>query len=203
MKTLLTAALLSSTALAGAATAESWGMDATHTDVVVSWNHAGFSTQVASFHEFAGTLTMDLDNLAEAEAEFTVPVSSLSTGFEMFDNELKGPQFFNAEEFPNVTFTATAFERTGEMSATVTGDMTILGVTNPVTFDVDVHALGEHPVGQFFDAYKGTWLGFTATAEILRSDWGMDAFIPVGSDAITIEINSEFKQGVEQFSMGG
>lgn len=203
MKTTLAAVLLSATALGTAAAAEPWGMDPAHTDVMVSWDHAGFSTQVASFHEFSGSLTLDLEDISATQADFTVPVSGLSTGLPFFDDELKGPQFFNVDEYPNVTFVSTSATRTGDMSAEVTGDMTILGVTKQVTFEVEVHNVGEHPVGQFFDAYKGTWMGVTATAQIKRSDFGMEAFIPVGSDEITIEINSEFKQGVEQFSMGG
>lgn len=203
MKTAFAAALLASTVLSTAAFADNWGMDAAHTDVVVTWDHAGFSRQVASFHAFSGTLTLDLDNLEATQANFSVPVDSISTGLGFFDEELKGPQFFNMAEHPAVTFVSTAVTQTGEMSAEVTGDMTILGVTNPVTFDVTVHNIGEHPVGQFFEAYQGTWMGFTASAEINRSDFGMGAFIPVGSDAITIEINSEMKQGVETFSLGG
>jgi polyisoprenoid-binding protein YceI len=156
-----------------------------------------------SFHEFSGSLTLDLDNVEAASADFTVPVASLSTGFAMFDSELKGANFLDAEAFPTIRFVSTGVERTGDMTAVVSGDMTIKGATKPASFEVTVHQIGEHPVGQFFDAYKGTWMGFTATARINRSDWGVSAFIPIGSDEITIEINSEMKQGIEVFSMGG
>ena len=196
MKTTLSALALTAGALAAVpATAETWGIDPTHTTLIVSWNHAGFSTQSAVFHEFDGTLDLDLDNVEALSADFSVPVTSLSTGFEVFTNDLLGPNFFNAEEYPAVTFVSTSVEQTGDKTATVTGDMTILGQTNPVTFDVVVNNVGEHPVGQFMEPYQGTWIGLTATATILRSDWGMEAFIPVGSDEITIEINTEMKQG--------
>lgn len=193
------AALLAATA--GFATAEPWAIDPTHTDVVVAWNHAGFSTQVANFYEFSGTLDLDLEDLSSLKADFTVPVASISTGYEVFDGHLQSADFFDAATYPEIRFVATSAEQTGEMTARVTGDMTIKGVTRPVTFDVTVNALGEHPVGQFFDAYKGTWMGLTATAEIKRSDWGIDAFIPVGSDEVTITINTEMKQGVTEFGM--
>ena len=201
MKLLTTTALLGALTLGAAAQAETWGMDPTHTDVVVTWNHAGFSNQVANFYEFDGTMELDLDDISSLQASFSVPVASLSTGFETFDGHLKSADFFDAETHPEITFVSTSAEQTGEMSATVTGDMTVKGVTQPVTFDVTVHAVGEHPVGQFIEAYQGNWIGFTATAEILRSDFGVDNFIPVGSDAITITINSEMREG--GFSMGG
>lgn len=175
--------------------AETWGMDPTHTDVIVSWDHAGFSRQAMSFYEFDGTLELDLQNVEALKADFTIPVASLSTGFDMFDTELKGAGFFDAETHPVIRFVSTSVEQTSDMTASVTGDLTIKGVTKPATFDVTVHKIGEHPVGQFFEAYQGNWIGFTAEAEIMRSEWGVDAFIPVGSDAIKIEINSEMREG--------
>lgn len=182
-------------ALVTPAIGETWGLDASHTDVTVTWNHAGFSMQSASFNEFSGSLEMDPENVAGLSADFSVSIASISTGVDAFTGHLLSGDFFNVETHPTARFVSTSAEQTGDMSATVTGDMTILGNTQPVTFDVTVHALGDHPVGQFFEAYQGTWLGFTATAEIKRSDFGMAAFIPVGSDEITIEINSEMRAG--------
>ncbi len=183
--------------MAGAASADpvAYGIDPTHTDVTVTWNHAGFSRQALTFQQFEGTLNIDLEDIAASSADFTIPVASLHTGVEMFDADLKGPNFFDAENFPNLRFVSTSVEQTGEMTASVTGDLTIKDVTKPATFEVTVHNIGEHPVGQFFEAYSGNWIGFTASAEIIRSEWGVAAFIPVGSDAITIEINSEAREG--------
>ena len=81
------------------------------------------------------------------------------------------------------------------MSVTATGDLTVKDVTAPATFEITVHQMGEHPVGAFYDFYKGEWLGMTATATISRSEFGVDGLIPVGSDEITITINSEMKAG--------
>ncbi len=177
------------------AAAETWGIDPTHTDLTVAWDHSGFSTQIMSFYEFSGTLELDLDNVEAAKADFTVPVASMSTGYELFTNDLLGANFFDAENHPEIRFVSTSVTRTGDMTADVTGDMTIKGVTLPVTFAVEVHKIGEHPVGQFFDAYKGNWMGFTATATLNRSEFGIDAFIPIGSDEVTIVINSEMREG--------
>ncbi len=195
--TLSSVALITALSVGASASvdAETWGLDPSHTEVSITWNHAGFSMQSASFTEFSGTLELDPENVGALSADFSVAVASVRTAFEPFTGHLQSADFFDAETYPDIRFVSTSAEQTGDMTATVTGDMTIKGTTAPVTFDVTVHALGEHPVGQFFEAYQGTWLGFTATAQIKRSDFGVDNFIPIGSDEVTIEINSEMRQG--------
>lgn len=195
MKAFVTATALA-LAIGGApALAETWYPDGTHTDVVITWNHAGFSMQTAKFHEVEGTLEFEPGNIAGAKADFSVIVNSVDSGVEMLDKELIGPQFFDAENFPVIRFVSTSVEQTGDMTVRATGDLTIKDVTKPATFDITVHNMGQHPVGDFFDFYKGEWLGMTATTTIKRSDFGVAAFIPVGSDEIDIQINTEMKAG--------
>ena len=190
---LLASSIALSSLMAVPAFAETWIADPAHTDIRVSYSHIGFSTQSISFTEFSGELVVDLDNIGEATANFTIPVSSVSSGLEMFDNELQGEAFFDGANSPEITFVSTGVEQTGENTVKVTGDLSFRGATKPATFDVVVNQIGENPVGQFFDYYKGTWMGITAVAEIVRSEWGMEAFIPIGSDKLTIEINAELK----------
>ncbi|MEM9426013.1 MAG: YceI family protein [Pseudomonadota bacterium] len=180
---------------ASAAQAESWVPDLSHTEVVIGWNHAGFSIQTAKFTEVEGALEFVPDDVAGAKADFSVMVASIDTGVPDFDGHLQSADFFDAANHPAIRFVSTSVEQTGDMTVAATGDLTIKGVTQPVTFDITVHAMGEHPVGQFFDYYKGEWLGMTATATINRSEFGIDAFIPVGSDAIDITINTEMRAG--------
>lgn len=180
---------------ATATQAESWVPDPSHTEVVVSWNHAGFSIQTAKFGQVEGALEYVPGDIASATADFSVIVSSVDTGVAQFDADLKGENFFDAETYPAIRFVSTSVEQTGEMSAKATGNLTIKDVTKPVTFDVIVHQIGEHPIGQFFDYYKGEWMGMTATATINRSEFGVDAFIPVGSDQVDITINTEMRAG--------
>ncbi|MEO1537695.1 MAG: YceI family protein [Pseudomonadota bacterium] len=175
--------------------AESWVPDATHTEVLIGWNHAGFSIQTAKFNEVEGALEFTSGDVAGASADFSVIVSSIDTGVPDFDGHLQSPDFFDAATYPTIRFVSTSVEQTGDMTVKAMGDLTIKDVTKPATFDITVHQLGEHPVGQFFDFYKGEWLGMTATATIKRSEWGIDGFIPVGSDEIEITINTELKAG--------
>jgi polyisoprenoid-binding protein YceI len=187
---------LTSTALALTATvgfAQTWTPDPTHTEVRAYYNHAGFSEQSVEFREFEGALIFDPENVGAATAEFSIPVSSVSSGVEMFDDHLLGEALFDAANHPNLIFKSTSVEQTGDMTLKVTGDLSFRGRTNEVVFDVAVQNLGEHPVGPFFDFYKGTWLGFTAETTINRSEWGMDYLIPIGSDEVRIFISSEMK----------
>jgi polyisoprenoid-binding protein YceI len=195
MKSFLFATALSATAFTTAAFAETWYPDGTHTEVVIEWNHAGFSMQTAKFHEVEGTLEFEEGKIAEAKADFSVIVDSIKTGVEALDTEMVGPQFFDTAKFPKIRFVSTSVEQTGDMTVKATGDLTIKDVTKPATFDITVHNMGEHPLAGFFEYNQGEWLGMTATTTILRSEFGVDTFIPVGSDAINIVINTEMRAG--------
>jgi polyisoprenoid-binding protein YceI len=173
--------------------ANTWIADPTHTEVRAYYNHAGFSEQSVEFREFDGSLSFVPGEVENARAEFSIPVASVTSGVEMFDGHIQGENLFDAANHPEITFVSTSVEQNGDMAARVTGDLTFKGATGEAVFDVVVYALGEHPVGQFFDEYKGEWLGFTAETTIKRSDWGMDFLIPVGSDEVRIFISSEMK----------
>lgn len=195
MKACFFAAALAVSSAATPLLAETWYPDPTHTDVVITWNHAGFSMQTAKFHAVEGTLEFEPGKAAEAKADFSVVVDSVDTGVEALDKELIGPNFFDAATYPVFRFVSTSVEQTGDMTVRATGDLTIKDVTKPATFEITVHNIGTHPLGDFFDYNKGEWLGMTATTRIKRSEFGVDTFIPVGSDEIDIVINTELRAG--------
>lgn len=174
--------------------AETWAADPDHTEVRVYWDHAGFSEQSLEFTKVDGSLTFSLNSVPDSTAFFSVPVSSLATGVERFNQDLWGATFFDVDTYPTISFQSTSFRQTGAKALKVTGELTIKDVTNEATFDVIVHSVGEHPVGQYFKAFQGNWLGVTAVATIKRSEWGMGAFVPIGSDEIRIVINSEMRE---------
>lgn len=173
--------------------ADAFAFDPGHTEVRIYWNHAGFSEQSAEFHVLEGGVTFSPDALTATKADVTVKTDSIDTGFEALDTHLKSADFFDAETFPDARFVSTGVEQTGERTAKMTGDLTLRGVTKPVTFDVTVINYGEHPVGAFYDYYKGQWLGARAETVINRSDWGIDMFVPVASDEIRVVISTEMK----------
>ncbi|MBK0327013.1 YceI family protein [Rhodobacteraceae bacterium F11138] len=181
-------------ALGTVASGEIWKIDPDHTEVRAYWDHAGFSEQSLEFTEVDGSLEFSLDSVPDSRAFFSIPVASMETGVERFNNDLWSSTFFDAETYPTISFNSTAFRQTAPMKVEVTGDLTIKDVTREAKFDVTVHNVGEHPVGKFFEQFKGKWLGVTAVATIRRSEWDMGAFVPIGSDEIRIEINSELKE---------
>jgi polyisoprenoid-binding protein YceI len=170
--------MLSRTALAAAAlglavapqalqAAETYTMDPPHTQVTFGVSHLGYSTVYGRFNEEAGTVTFDEDDPSKSSVEVTIQAASVDTGYEARDQHLRSPDFFNAEEFPEITFESTKIEKTGENTGRMTGDLTLLGVTKPVTLDVTFNKAAPNPMGQ------APTVGFSARGTVKRSDFGM------------------------------
>jgi polyisoprenoid-binding protein YceI len=104
---------------------------------------------------------------------------------EKWDTHLKSPDFFNVEKFPTMTFKSTKIEKTGEKTGKITGDLTLLGVTKPVTLDVTFNNAAKHPMADEYHA------GFTAEGTIKRSAFGMNFGVPMVGDDVKIHINVE------------
>jgi polyisoprenoid-binding protein YceI len=195
MKTLLATVALAAMTAAPVAHAEIWQIDPSHTDIVASWNHVGFSTQTLKFHAAEGQLEFTPGDPEGASAEFSILVDSVDTGVEMLDTELKGETFFNTAEYPRVTFVSTGVEQTGDRTLVVSGNLTVKDITAPASFEITVNAIGAHPLADFFDVYQGEFLGLTARTMISRSEFGLGALAVAASDEIEIVINTEMKAG--------
>ncbi|MEL1262946.1 YceI family protein [Pseudoxanthomonas putridarboris] len=183
-KTLLAAALF---ALAGSAFAApvTYKLDPTHTDVIAQWNHFGFSNPSAHFGEADGVLVYDADNVSASSVQVTLPLSALNGFSAKFDEHLRSADFFDAAQFPAASFKSTKVEAAGEGKLTVTGDLTIKGITKPVVLDVTLNKVAEHPIR------KVPAIGFDATATVKRSDFGVGAYAPVVSDEVKLTITTE------------
>ncbi len=177
---------------APAAAADTYAFDTAHTDVVFRVDHLGFSDTIGRFNQVDGTIVLDEANPENSSVEVTIQAASLDTNHAKRDEHLRGADFFDVETHPTITFVSTAVERTGETTATVTGDFTLLGVTKPVTLEIVLNALKPHPI----PSYEGViTAGFSGTATIQRSDFGMDAFVPAVGDEVAIVLEIEaFKQ---------
>ena len=169
--------------------------DKGHTEIRMIWNHVGMSDQSAEFAEFDGTLTFDPSDVGASSLNVTIPAESIYTGLALFDDHMKGADFFDTANHPEITFVSTAVQQTGASSGQVTGDLTIKGVTKPVTLNVTMNFDGEHPLGKFIDVYKGKrYVSFHASTEVLRSDFNMGSFAPLTSDTVRIEISTEMAE---------
>ena len=185
MKRLLAAAALALATTVAFAAPLTYRIDANHTDVVASWSHFGFSNPIAHFGKVDGFITYDPAKVGDSKVEVTIPLSGLNSHVEAFDEHLRSDDFFDAANHPNITFKSTSVKSAGKDKLAVTGDLTIKGITRPVTLDVTINKLGVQPMA------KREAAGFEATTTIKRSDFGVGKYAPNVSDEVKISITTE------------
>ncbi|MBM7068057.1 YceI family protein [Actibacterium sp. 188UL27-1] len=185
MKHLLIAAALSTAATVAVAAPEKYDLDASHSQILFSYNHLGFSTTYGMFSGFEGEIMFDKEEPGNSTVNVSMPVKSMFTGWEQRDAHFMDADFFGATDEDLVTFTSTAIEVTGEDTAKITGDLTMNDVTKSVVLDARMNSIGEHPM------QKKAWVGFDATTTLMRSDFGVGAFAPAVSDEVEVVISIE------------
>jgi len=161
-------------------------VEASHTKVLFSLNHMGFSTYYGEFSGATGSLEIDPAKLAATKLDVSVPVASVSTSNDKLNDELKSADWFDAAKFPAMTFHATGVKPTGHGTAKVTGDLTIHGVTKKVVLDAKFNAAGPNPI------FKIYTVGFEVSGKIKRSDFGVSKYVPVVGDEVTLIISAAF-----------
>lgn len=188
-------AILAAAALltAGAASAATYKPDPGHTEVMFFWDHAGVSEQSGEFLKVDASVTFDPEAIDATTISATIDAASISTGVGPLDEHLKKADFFEVDKFPEITFVSTGIRQTGPDTAEIVGDLTIKGITKPITLQAQVVHQGEHPLGAFIDYYKGDWIGVHADAVLVRSEWDLGMFAPLTSDKITLRISTEMK----------
>lgn len=185
MKQRLVIALASALACGTAfAAPENYTIDPAHTYPSFAVSHWGFSTMRGRFDQTAGRFVVDRQ-ARSIQVDITVEARSITTGDAKRDEHLRSPDFFNAAEHPRITFRSTASKWNGDNLAEVAGNLTILGVTRPVTLRIDAFRCGEDP-------RKAQRCGADASTSFKRSDFGMKYAVPaVGDDiAMTFEIEA-------------
>lgn len=185
MKKLLALSLVSALFAFSSNAAESYKFDPHHTSVVWTAGHFGFSNPNGKFSEIEGDLTLDEKNPAKSEVKVVIKMANLFTGYNNFDNHLKSDDFFNVEKFATATFNSTKVTITGKNTAKVVGDLTLLGVTKPVTLNVKLNKIDVSPISQKKTA------GFSASAVIKRSEFGINYAVPGVTDAVKLTIEAE------------
>jgi polyisoprenoid-binding protein YceI len=163
-----------------------WNVDTVHSSVHWKIKHAGASWSKGSFDTVTGSVTLDPKAPETGSVKLVIPTASVHSGDKKRDEHLLGPDFFNAKENPEITFTSTKIAKKGDALA-VTGDLTIAGKKQSVT--IDVAHVGD---GDFF----GKRRGYTSTFTIKRSDYGVSYGIDNGSlgDEVTLSIDLELVQ---------
>jgi polyisoprenoid-binding protein YceI len=181
----LIAALVISVALpVSAFAADSYTIDPYHTFPHFSINHLGFSTLQGRFDNTSGTVT--LDRAAKTgSVDISIETGSVSTGYVKRDEHLKSPDFFNAAEFPAITYKSTAMHFKGDKPVSVDGNLTIMGTTKPVKLTIDAFNCGSNPMN------KKAECGAAASAQIKRSDFGVKYGLPVIGDDVKLVFEIE------------
>ena len=163
--------------------AEAYKLDPVHTQIMFSVSHMGFSNPTGTFVKFEGGFDFDENNFGNSSTSVTIQTASIEMHDSTWNEHLSGEQWFNVAKFPTMTFKSTKVTKTGDKTMDVTGDLTLLGVTKPVTLKVVFNKKGK--MMQFDKA------GFNATATIDRTEFGMNTYAGMIGNEIEIRINVE------------
>lgn len=162
-------------------------LDAAHGKITWSVNHLGFSTYTGQFGDVAATLTLDPKRPAASKFSADVKIASVASLNAALDKHLASPDFFDTAKFPTAKFEATQIQVTGAKTATITGMLTLKGVTRPVTMTARFNQAGTNPVDKQYS------VGFDGEAKIKRSEFGVSYGVPYVGDEVTLHLEAEFK----------
>ena len=176
--------------LAGATTGEAadYTIDPTHSHVLFTIDHLGFARMVGLFSEFSGNVSFDANNVPASKVNVSIKTESLQTQFAPRDKDLKGADWFNVTEFPEMMFVGIEFVKKDDHTGTLTGKLTLHGVTKPVTLNVVVNKVGQNPLDKIDSA------GFSARGTFKRSDFGMKTYLGAIGDDVDLIIEIEAKK---------
>lgn len=161
-------------------------LEKNHANIFFGVSHLGFSEFYGRFNDFNATINADPKNIDKSNVEVTISANSADTWNGILNEKLKGEEFFNVNKFPSITFKSTKLALENDTKGKLTGDLTFLGVTKPVTLDVVFNGTGYNPYA------KTDMIGFSAVGAINRSDFGMKAYVPAVSDLVHLTIQAEF-----------
>ncbi len=172
------------------APAGAYQIETHHTQVLFAIPHLGITDYYGRFEKVSGTLNFNPGAPEKSSVSVAIETASANVVSEQLINEIVGPSVFDSAHFPTATFKSTSLERTGPVSGKMTGDLTIHGVTKPVTFDVTFNGGLPAPMGAAYD------IGFHATATIKRSEFGLDKMMWASfvGDDVKLIIEAMFQQ---------
>lgn len=159
--------------------------DYKHRYITFSYFHQGLSYPMIRWRSWNADLNWNAEDPAASSISVVIDATSVDSGVDEFDGHLQGERFFNTAAYPEITFTSTKVEKTGEATGKITGDLTIKGVTKPVVVDVQYN-------NSSHNERSGYKIGFSGKAKVKRSDFGVDFLAPGVGDDVTVVIEAEF-----------
>ncbi len=163
-------------------------VDPSHTQVHFDVLHMGFSYYEGRFSNVSGELDLKPADLPGSSVQITVPIDAVSTTSAKLDGELKSADWLDAGKFATMTFKSNEVKPTGEGEADVMGDLTLHGVTKPLTLHVKLVGSGINPMDRKYTA------GFSVSGRLKRSDFGVTKYLPLIGDEVELEINGAFEK---------
>lgn len=167
--------------------AGTYAVEKTHAYITFFYNHQGYSKPYLRFRSFDGAIELDPADLSKSSVKIDIDVNSIDSGVDIFDEHLRGDGFFDVANHPTATFASTSFQPSAT-GGTLTGDLTLKGITKPVTLDVTFNKAGKN-----FRS-KVPQVGFSAKTVIQRSDWDLGKYAPAVGDDVTLLIEAEFQK---------
>lgn len=183
LMTLVATAVFAVSSASAFAQATTYTIDNSHTSLIFAVSHLGFSDTYGRFNKISGTVAWDASAPAASKLDVTIDANTIDTNDAKRDDHLKNADFFNVKQFPLITFKSTKVVVNGE-KVSVTGDMTMHGVTKPVTLSLTKLKEGETP-------FKDVRIGFRGTTTVKRSDFGMNGMQGGIGDEIAIMLSFE------------
>jgi polyisoprenoid-binding protein YceI len=172
------------TATSAFAAPETYAVDGSHTFPSFSYSHFGLSTQVSRFDNTTGTIVVD-KAAKTGQVDITIDMTSVNTGFALFDEHIQAEDFLDTATFPTATFKSSKVRFEGDTPVAVDGDLTIKGITKPVTLDITHFVNMQHPMMEK-DA-----IGANAQVVIKRSEFNAGKYAPHVGDDVTITVSLE------------
>ena len=180
----LIAVALAAVSSAALAAPETYTIDGSHTFPRFSYSHFGYSKQLSKFNKTSGTIVFDRE-AKTGSVDVTIDTKSVDTGYPLFDQHIQGEDFLDTAKYPTATFKSTKVKFKGDKPVSAEGELTLKGVTKPVTLTIESFQQMPHPM------LKKDAVGANATTKVKRSDFNMGKYAPNVGDDVTIDIAVE------------
>jgi polyisoprenoid-binding protein YceI len=174
------------TSIATAISPGRYELDQTHAYLSFSYSHMGLSNPRLHFADFDAELQLDGNNMDQSSVNITVDAASIDSGVAALDEELRGGDFFDVASHPEITFVSNGYRETSENEGVLAGDLTVMGITRPVTLDVVINSAAMNRM------VRKEMIGFSATGVVNRSDFGLTAYDQLVGDELSLDIQVEF-----------
>jgi polyisoprenoid-binding protein YceI len=199
LRPILLLLLLAAVAAPAQAKPEKYVIDPEHFSIAMSVRHIGFFDMIGLFTEGAGSFTFDEAKPEVSDIRVTIKTASIESGHAKRDDHVRSADFLNAKEFPEMVFVGKRSEKTGDRTGRIHGDLTLRGVTRPLTLDVTWVKSGEYPIGGGLFGGKPYVTGINARGVLKRSDFGMTYAVDNGfvGDEVTLILGFEARRQAE------